>query len=342
MNAAHRLISQDFKHDLTDANGILSPVLSLVKADDTLSLSIRSGYINVYYRGGSLAKITDLGGHSYRFEFDGNYLRSSHHSLLSANLGTSPGPPVVRCAADAAAWVSRIPQMKFAMDLWFGEHPKQEREYQQLVERTNNANYATDYFVCDIEYTNPDCPELRADMVALRWPSTRETRKQASAGLAIVEMKFADGAVQGASGIADHIRKLNTAITSKRLSMSDFAEEMREVFNTRVEFGLIHCHSEKGKMAKRMESVLCDPWDFILLIADHDPDTTALLSELQRIESIRDLQFNVKVACASFMGYGLYDRCIYPLDAFMDRLVHTSFVEGKSGGGECLRRAFPS
>lgn len=180
MNAAHRLISHDFRHDLTDANGILLPVLSLVKADDTLSLSIRSGYINVYYRGGSLAKIRDLGGHSYRFEFDGNYLRSSHHSLLSANLGTSPGPPVVRCAADAAAWVSRIPQTKFAMDLWFGEHPKQEREYQQLVERTNNANYATDYFVCDIEYTNPDCPELRADLVALHWPSTREARKQAT------------------------------------------------------------------------------------------------------------------------------------------------------------------
>lgn len=68
-------------------------------------------------------------------------------------------------------------------------------------------------------------------------------------------------------------------------------------------------------------------------VADHDPDTTALLRELQRIEGVSGLQFSARVACTSFTGYGLYDRCIYPLRDFMDRLVHAGIAEGELGRG---------
>ena len=39
--------------------GYLKPVLDRVKSDQTLMLAIRDGYINVYYRGGSLLKLEE-------------------------------------------------------------------------------------------------------------------------------------------------------------------------------------------------------------------------------------------------------------------------------------------
>ena len=97
--------------------------------------------------------------------------------------------------AQVALWIKAVPMLKCTMDFAFGLRPKLEREFQQLVERTNNSNSTTDYFVCDIEYTQSDSRELRADLLGLQWPSTELARKGCPIRLAILEMKFADGAL---------------------------------------------------------------------------------------------------------------------------------------------------
>ena len=43
--------------------------------------------------------------------------------------------------------------LKYEMDLWFGNHPKNERECQQLMLWENNIGNSaksTDYFICDM------------------------------------------------------------------------------------------------------------------------------------------------------------------------------------------------
>ncbi|MCE5200765.1 MAG: hypothetical protein ABFD54_12980 [Armatimonadota bacterium] len=68
MSTTSRELSQSFRADLM--NGLLTPVLHLVRADHTLSLNIRNEYMNICYRGGNLAKISRENGGGYTFEFD--------------------------------------------------------------------------------------------------------------------------------------------------------------------------------------------------------------------------------------------------------------------------------
>jgi len=150
-----RGLEAEFTADLT--GGILNPLLEAVKADHTLSLNIRANCVNIYYRGGNLLKITELSTHRYGFDFDGKYLKSTG----LARLGISPQDIVslprkitVKDFDGVGSWVRHIPVLQAVMNVWFGENPHLEREFQQLVERMNNRNPSTDYFICDIEYTN--------------------------------------------------------------------------------------------------------------------------------------------------------------------------------------------
>lgn len=334
-----RGISQSFVDDLSD--GFLQPVLALAKADDTLSLCVRNGYINIYYRGGSLLKIEELGNHTYRFSSDPDYQKTKPISceLPLPDYGALPRTVPSNSPSGLMVWISNIPLLKCAMDLWFGQHHKQEREFQQLVERSNNCDYRTDYFVCDIEYTHPDCSELRADILAIRWLSTQVARKKHDcADLAIVEMKFRDGSLNSttqSAGLVDHVTKLRDAVQDARVSFHDLAEEMRIVFNQRVKLGLVECHSQKGKIAKDLTCINGQRPQFILLLADHDPGSGTLQDELialLKIEQSGSLPFDLRIAAANFMGYGLYDENIYSLGDFIERFADQIYSRGRDSG----------
>jgi hypothetical protein len=173
-----RGLSDKFMRDLEE--GLLQPVLTLVKADDTLSLCIRDEYVNIYYRGASLLQIRPVGGNGYRFRFDPDYENSRPEGLEghvpTVNWKLLHHADTVDCPAGVALWLSHVPLLKQTMDFWFSKHPKLEREFQQTIERVNNCNIHTDYYVVDIEYTSSQFPELRADMLAFHWPRTKEAR----------------------------------------------------------------------------------------------------------------------------------------------------------------------
>lgn len=122
-----------------------------VLADRSLCLALRENYVNVYYRGGSLARISTRPG-GYVARIDERYF------------GDAPPPPIPRrlaCATDVGAWLAAVPLLKDTMDLWLGRHAKDEREFQQLLIRDNNFGgtaKASDYFICDVEYANDHGP----------------------------------------------------------------------------------------------------------------------------------------------------------------------------------------
>ena len=126
-------------------SGLIAPMLGLIKLDSTLCLEIRENYINIYYRGGNIIRIEE-NQWLFKASFDRKYL---HENLT--NVPDLPG--ILNNAEDVEAWIDAIPFLKHEMDLWFGHHPKNEREFQQLLLRENNfGNSAkgTDYFICDI------------------------------------------------------------------------------------------------------------------------------------------------------------------------------------------------
>lgn len=191
-----RIISDTFISDLKE--GILSPILTRIKRDETLFLAIRKNYINIYYRGGSLMKIQEqsLGQYSAFFDVKYNH-RKEEFTLPPAKLNI-PGT--------VDNWIKSFPRIKEMMDFWLLEHPKLEREFQQVVVRENNnssVSNSTEYFITDVELANSEMA-ARFDMLAVRWLRS-ERKKGHTCRPALIEMKFGDNALGGSSGLRKHL-----------------------------------------------------------------------------------------------------------------------------------------
>jgi len=327
-----RGLCDDFMFDLK--SGTLRNLLAVIRADNTLSLNIRDGYVNIYYRGGSLLKITEKSKHRYSFKFDNKYLDSAGFSRLGIShqaITSLPGRIAAEDRDGVDRWVHHIPALQAAMNMWFGENPHLEREFQQLVERMNNSNTSTDYFICDIEYTNTKCKELRADLIALNWPSKAAERKRSdNVKLAIIEMKHGDGALAGSSGLVEHISELDNMLGNATITMAALGQEMVSVFNQRVELGLIESREIKDLPPKIRVSKPEDV-EYIILLSDHDPASSILLRELTKLKSAPPSHFTIKVALVTFTGYGLFEENVYTLGQFMSRFSKQIMSSPKSG-----------
>lgn len=307
-----RGLSDQFMHDLKQ--GVLTGVLDRVKADDTLSLEIREGYINIYYRGGNAIKITE-NGLAYDFWFDTKYVTDPQVLNKLATL-----TPQVTSTQMAAAWINALPDIKNQMDMWFAKNRKEERDYQQVVVHENNYGGSandTDYYICDIEYSNRNG---RFDMIAVKWPSTGPQRKRNNdLGLAFIEMKYMDKSLTGKAGLQDHIAGMNSFLAIPG-NLASLRAEMITVFNQKVDLGLLN-------KIKKIGSLSDEKPEYILILGNHDPAKSVLRRELDLLVNSQlftdfSALADLKVATASVMGYGLYNEGIYDIQTFLKKYSH--------------------
>jgi len=300
-----RGLSTNFLKDLND--GILSRFLNWVKSDDTLFLEIRNNYVNIYYRGGNMFRIEpDKNG--YKVLFDINYcIHTSGEKYRSILSGIK--------ACDYDKWVENIPFIKAEMDLWFSEHPKLEREFQQLILRENNRGAIagdTDYFIADIEYANNENGS-RFDLLGVKWLSDAVNRRNPNnAALSFIEMKYGDNALIGSAGISKHIKDMNTFLSDSN-KVNTIYVEMETIFNQKIQLGLVSDISKQININRGIKP------EFIILIANHKPAKSVFIREVkQQINSSEYLELkdkaDVKIAFASYMGYGLYADLIKPIE----------------------------
>ncbi len=286
-----RGLSDEFMAALT--GGVLTPLLDRVKADRTLCLEIREDYLNIYYRGGNLLKVSRMPD-GYEAFFDTKYFAAPVPSMPEAPL---------REAAHVAAWLAVLPILKQAMDLW---QPGEEREVQQLIVRDNNVGgiaNSTDYYVCDIEFTI--AKRKRFDLVAVHWPSKGEVRKrQDGHRLVVGEAKFGDGALKGESGIHEHIVDVNAYLAVPG-NLAALKEQMLCVFNQKRALGLIECKKDLTGFSDA-------PPVLLLVLANHDPDSTLLRELLGSLPPSPHAE--LRIATGSLIGYGLYDPAILTID----------------------------
>lgn len=307
-----RQISQRFIEDLK--SGVLAPFLEMVKVDDALCLEIRNDYINIYYRGGNLYKISETKRSGYKVEFDLNYC-SKHRDVLA-----DIDPFEVEC------WAKNASLMKSEMDGFLSKHPKLEREFQQLIERENNASSiaaSSDYFIADIEYVAND-RKSRFDMLAVKWRSQGtgiDRRDPRKASLSFIEVKYGDKALKGTAGVEEHVRDIVKYISDPK-NKQQVTHEMTSLFNQKYELGLM------GKNAPSKVDIQSDcPLEFILLIGNHNPYATVWEGELRKVfeseeyQTMLNLGCELKIAKASLLGYGLYDHpdCMISLGEYLER-----------------------
>lgn len=297
-----RKLSYDFMNSLK--SGLLHPVLQLVKRDSTLCLEIREDYINIYYRGGNIMKIMESNG-DFSASFDRKYLNQEKTRVPVL-------PKALHLLRNVQQWLDVIPLLKHEMDLWFGKHPKNEREFQQLIVRENNFNNSaksTDYFVCDIEYKNENS-NGRFDLIAVYWPSSSSERKNnENLKIAFIEMKYSDSALTENSGIKDHIQTMTNFLAAPA-NLTNLKAEMKGVFNQKVDLGLIDNQNPIGNFKDGKP-------EYIFIFANHDPGSSVLKRELREVMPCPNA--DLKFAVSNFMGYGLYKENIYSLADFQER-----------------------
>jgi hypothetical protein len=285
-------------------SGLLSPLRERVRADRSLCLELRENYINVYYRGGSLMRVSRTDG-GYAGFFDAKYFESAELPFMMPTAR-------LRNTTDVAAWLAAWPWIKQGMDLFLGRNPKDEREIQQVILRDNNVGgcaRSTDYYVCDIEYAND---HGRFDLVAVRWPSTPpERKKQDGRRLILAEVKCGDGALDGPSGLHAHIADVNEYLADPS-NVARLKFEMVRVFNQKRALGLIDCE-------KDLLGFSDEPPILLLVLANHDPDKSRLRELLRSLPA--STHADLRLATGSLLGYGLYDNAILALDQVVLRFA---------------------
>ena len=284
-------------------SGVLHPLLELVHHDQTLDMELRGKSVNIYYRGGSLFALKEEPSNSFSIFFNSKYCNTILAKLYP-KLSSTP-------SVDEA--IQNLPFYKQAMDFWFSNHPKLEREIQQeiVTENNNHGNisYGTDYYIVDIEYADSE-NNSRFDMVAIKWPSTsngRQDRKEAT--LALIELKYGDGAIKGNAGVKKHLQDSDAFLSAN----DDFCNNISEVFNQKCDLGLIN--GIKGNRPK----ITPDNPEIIFIFANHKPASDILKKE---IEELKKLNSNclIRFATASVMGYGLYEKQMKDIDEFLKTL----------------------
>ncbi len=294
-----RKLNEVFLKDLKEREGRLFSLTEAVKSDPSLCLELRGNYVNVYYRGGNLMKVTQARS-EYRVFFDKNYFKDGGKTTL----------PDSHEGIDA--WLDVSPRLKQAIDRWLGKRNKDEREFQQTLLRDNNFGRvarSTDYYICDIEYQS-ECG--RFDLIAVDWPSRPATRKQANARrLAFIEMKCGDDALEGNAGLHKHIQDVNSYL-SDRTKVNNLKQEMVEVFNQKRDLGLIDCGKDLSSFSDESPILL-------LVLANHDPGTSKLYELLGSLPESPHVE--LRVATASFMGYGLYEQGVHKIDEVRRRFA---------------------
>lgn len=304
-----RALSEQFMNDLKKPDGMLNPILERVKNDQTLMLAIREDYINIYYRGGNLLKVSQPQKGVYSTRFDPNY-----------NLSKQPGlelPKILHDCGDTKKWVDAFPLLKQTMDNFFSVHSKAEREFQQLVARENNGSTISnesEYFISDIEVSDSDIG-ARIDLLAICWPANfRKTGNKCKA--AFIEMKYSDGALDNSSGVIKHLRDFDALITNKS-RYREFLQMMESQFNQLDELGLLKFN--KGISNAKVKLNPDDRPEVIFILANHNPRRSKLktiLSDPQIDEYARANKFALKFFVSSFAGYGLHTDCMLNLDEF--------------------------
>jgi len=329
-----RGISTGFQEQLKA--GVLAPILTRVKNDDTLSLEIRNGYVDIYYRGGRLLGLhptsTEAG---FRTEFDERYWGSEAKKEYQAARPASAPARTIKTADQAREWVDAFAHYKQAMDIRFSLHPKLEREYQQAVVRDNNRHAtgdSSDYVVIDVEYAESPraFPEqdadYRFDMVGFRWPAAGKSRATGLVTPVIMEMKAGDGALASprvggdpeklSPGLVKHVRDIERFLTAEpgeRLSKPYrlMCQELVRMFETKVNLGL-------PSIPKRMQELeiteLSDRPEVLFVLANHQPASTILARELAKLPAHDRADY--RIATVTYAGYALYADNVRPLDGF--------------------------
>lgn len=214
------------------------------------SLEIRDEYICIYYKGGKALEIEFKEKVPNKIDFDKKYLVVNKQKT---NLALSRW--LEKKSRVTKDWAEKRSEIKEAMDIWFSEHPKEERNIQQELISCNTFKNNGNYQIVDIEFDTPrsiygkdNKRPGRFDMIAVK------KEKQVLVPV-IVELKNGYTAFDGKSGVLDHYNKMSRYLKDENCS-NFLVKNIESIIAAKKRLGVLeHFDLDKPILPDRFELI---------------------------------------------------------------------------------------
>jgi hypothetical protein len=212
-----RALSDEFLAKLNSKSGIYSPIVKRVQSDKDLDLEFRGNYINIYYQGHNILKLSDNGS------------TGIHEAFKPKNW-----PRYLNTPSDVEMYLQLLPAIKDKVAIKT-DSKSRELEFEQLLIRANNLELRnnSEYIVLDRQYVVNQSKD-KWDIVALRWPLDKRGRPYQEGYLSIIEVKYAlNPEIQD---IKDQIERYGRYLDKNLLNICD---EMKRILDQKLTLGLL-------------------------------------------------------------------------------------------------------
>jgi hypothetical protein len=263
-------------------SGFLSEITEHVRSDRDLNLEIRDSYINIYFKGNSLLKLTEAGSPLY-------YKAEIHKKFLE---GVTLLLELTK--SNVHAFVASIPLIKENI-IKYGQRSL-ELEYEQMIIRANNfePRNNTEYFIVDRQYT---VREGRFDLTGIYWERDHRRQNQ-EVPVCLMEIKFALN--QDIQLVHEQLARYYEPIKSKAACI---AEEMEGIFKQKLALKLYDQPSDRlNAMQTLTFSRDIKDFQFILVLVDYNQN-----SRLLALEKIKKLPFADQIK-VFYSGFGMWQH----------------------------------
>ena len=283
-----RRLSTSFLDSLK--SGFLSEITEKVRQDRDLNLEIRESYVNVYFKGNSLLKLTESGSTP-------RYTVNIHKKFLEGIT-----IPLELSENTIHQFVTSIPFLKENI-IKYGQRSI-ELEYEQMIIRANNYEPRNnpEYFIVDRQYT---VKEGRFDLTGIHW-GMQGRQKNRKASVCLMEIKFALN--QDIQLIHEQLSKYYEPIRKKAAVI---AEEMEGVFRQKLALSLYnHPINRLSAMKTLTFSRDIKDFQFILILVDYNRN-----SRLLALDKIEKLPFADQIKIF-YSGFGMWNHNVEPIKTF--------------------------
>lgn len=218
-----------------DKEGVLYPLIELVRKSKDLVLQIRDNYFNIYYRGGNVAEVESLN----RVKFDKNYFRKCENKTdedWNAIKSNSDTAKELFKAGKFAEYVDFVTEnMEFYWDNVLKGRGVEEKKTQHAICLSNTDK--DEYTILDLEYQvstrskfhyiengirskDDFTPTPRFDIIAIR---------NCDHKLCVIELKKGVKALSDPSGVQEHAESFANTIGYNKETKQTFVDEMNNV-----------------------------------------------------------------------------------------------------------------
>jgi hypothetical protein len=276
-------------------NGKLKQMLQVINNDLDLDVQIRNNYLNIYYKGGNIARVN--GENSVAFDKFYFYLDMKETSKKDV-AKDKKSCDKLKSQRDLLIekfklenYEAYFTEAKVIMDKWLEINPKPERMEQHKLSIANRYN-KSDYTIIDLEYQVSTLSDFkclflkgkdkykipRFDIIAIN--------KQGK--LCVIEFKKGTGALYGNSGLKEHWDCYQESIGRNH---EPFMDEMRRLLNQKQTFKIIN---EKVKITNPIpEFMFAYSYDNKKSIEEQDKAFNIEYNYIGEIIKVLKLQNNI-------------------------------------------------